>query len=76
MRDHRQRRVLLVRHTYGSRGWDLPGGSMKRGEAPVNAARREMHEELGVTIDDWRSLGLVSLNSTIAATGCTASRPR
>ncbi len=53
-------RVLLVRHTYGPRGWDLPGGSMKRGEAPVNAARREMHEELGVSIDEWRSLGLVS----------------
>jgi 8-oxo-dGTP pyrophosphatase MutT (NUDIX family) len=56
-------RVLLVRHTYGPRGWDLPGGSMKRGEAPVNAARREMHEELGVSIDDWRSLGLVSASS-------------
>ncbi len=55
-------RVLLVRHTYGPRGWDLPGGSMKRGEAPVNAARREMHEELGVSIDDWHPLGLVSLN--------------
>jgi len=55
--------VLLVRHTYGPRGWELPGGAIKRGEAPVNAARREMHEELGVSIDDWRSLGLVSLNS-------------
>jgi ADP-ribose pyrophosphatase YjhB (NUDIX family) len=54
--------VLLVRHTYGPRGWDLPGGALKRGEAPVNAARREMHEELGVSIDDWRSLGLVSLS--------------
>src|SRR6516162_8210467 len=25
-------RVLLVRHTYGSRAWDVPGGAMKRGE--------------------------------------------
>ena len=26
-------RVLLVRHTYGPRAWELPGGSLKR-EAP------------------------------------------
>src|ERR1700722_6515940 len=50
-------RVLLVRHTYGSRQWDLPGGGRHRGERSVDAARREMHEELGLQIDDWRSLG-------------------
>jgi 8-oxo-dGTP pyrophosphatase MutT (NUDIX family) len=55
-------RVLLVRHTYGPNGWDLPGGSVKRGEEPVTAASREMNEELGVSIDDWRSLGVLSLN--------------
>jgi 8-oxo-dGTP pyrophosphatase MutT (NUDIX family) len=49
--------VLLVRHTYGSRLWDLPGGGRRRGERPVDAARREMHEELGLQIDDWRALG-------------------
>jgi 8-oxo-dGTP pyrophosphatase MutT (NUDIX family) len=52
-------RVLLVRHTYGSRDWDLPGGSMKRKEAPVQAARREMREELGIEVDDWVSVGEV-----------------
>jgi len=50
-------RVLLVRHTYGFRGWDLPGGSIKRGETPEAAARREMNEELGISIDGWRALG-------------------
>ena len=49
--------VLLVRHTYGDRRWDLPGGTLHRGEAPVQTARREMAEELGVTIDDWLDLG-------------------
>jgi ADP-ribose pyrophosphatase YjhB (NUDIX family) len=53
--------VLLVRHTYGPRAWDLPGGAIKRGEAPVTAARREMTEELGVSIDDWRALGTVTV---------------
>jgi 8-oxo-dGTP pyrophosphatase MutT (NUDIX family) len=52
-RDH----VLLVRHTYGPRAWDLPGGAIKRSESPATAARREMSEELGVCIDDWRAVG-------------------
>jgi 8-oxo-dGTP diphosphatase len=49
--------VLLVRHTYGNRDWDLPGGTVKRRELPRDAARREMHEELGRRIDDWVDLG-------------------
>jgi 8-oxo-dGTP pyrophosphatase MutT (NUDIX family) len=49
--------VLLVRHTYGQQVWELPGGSIKWREQPLHAARREMHEELGVAIDDWASLG-------------------
>lgn len=53
-------RVLLVRHTYGERRWDLPGGRMRRDEPGINAARREMHEELGVLIEDWAPIGIVS----------------
>jgi 8-oxo-dGTP pyrophosphatase MutT (NUDIX family) len=49
--------VLLVRHTYGHRGWDFPGGSMKRGESPQGTARREIGEELGVGVDDWTPIG-------------------
>jgi 8-oxo-dGTP pyrophosphatase MutT (NUDIX family) len=55
--------VLLVRHTYGAPEWDLPGGAVRRGERPEATARREMHEELGVTIDDWALLGEVWANS-------------
>jgi 8-oxo-dGTP pyrophosphatase MutT (NUDIX family) len=50
-------RVLLVRHAYGPRYWELPGGSPKRGEAFRDTARREMGEELGLIIDDWTDLG-------------------
>jgi len=50
--------VLLVRHTYGDRrAWELPGGSIKRGEEPLAAARRETLEELGLKISDWVALG-------------------
>jgi 8-oxo-dGTP pyrophosphatase MutT (NUDIX family) len=49
--------VLLVRHTYGNRDWEFPGGTVRRREAPRDAACREMHEELGRRIEDWTSLG-------------------
>jgi ADP-ribose pyrophosphatase YjhB (NUDIX family) len=51
--------ILLVRHTYGPRGWDLPGGMVKRGEDPAVTARREMQEELGVQPPHWTDLGSV-----------------
>ena len=53
-------RVLLVRHTYGDRHWDLPGGRIKRDEPALKTAQREMHEELGVLIEDWAPIGVVS----------------
>jgi 8-oxo-dGTP pyrophosphatase MutT (NUDIX family) len=49
--------VLLVRHTYGDRRWDLPGGRSKRGEDPVTTARREMQEELGLGDAAWHPHG-------------------
>jgi 8-oxo-dGTP pyrophosphatase MutT (NUDIX family) len=51
-------RVLLVRHTYGQREtWYLPGGAMRRREAPAQTAAREMREELGLRDLAWRELG-------------------
>jgi 8-oxo-dGTP pyrophosphatase MutT (NUDIX family) len=55
--------VLLVRHTYGHPEWDIPGGGIRRGEQPLEAARREMEEELGVRIELLRPLGEVSLRA-------------
>ena len=57
-------RVLLVRHTYGHRSWDVPGGTVRRRrEAPIDAARREMREELGRDIDNWQELGVLYVNT-------------
>lgn len=50
-------RVLLVRHTYGDRSWDLPGGTVRRSEDAARAATREMEEELGVHVERWHPLG-------------------
>lgn len=51
--------VVLVRHAYADRQWYLPGGGVHRGESAVDAAIREVHEELGIVIsaDDLRLVG-------------------
>jgi 8-oxo-dGTP diphosphatase len=43
-------RVLLVRQTYGRRGWELPGGGRRPRESLDAAVRREVREEIGVEV--------------------------
>jgi 8-oxo-dGTP diphosphatase len=43
--------LLLVRQSYRREGWGFPGGLMRRGEDPADAARRELHEELGIDVE-------------------------
>lgn len=46
-------RLLIVKPGYKS-GWSIPGGSMEYGETPWQAARREVHEETGLTVEHGR----------------------
>jgi ADP-ribose pyrophosphatase YjhB (NUDIX family) len=42
--------VLLLKHSYGADVWSLPGGGLRRDEDPLEAARREVREELGIEL--------------------------
>ena len=53
-------RVLLIRHSYGSRGWMLPGGGLKRCEDARAAAAREVMEEAGLQLSGIVEVGFVS----------------
>jgi 8-oxo-dGTP diphosphatase len=50
-----QGRVLLVKPTYKD-GWEIPGGYVEPGETPVEGARREVGEELGLDRELGRAL--------------------
>lgn len=54
---------LLTRRAATLRGhagqWALPGGRAEPGEAPGRAARRELGEELGLSLGDEAELGLL-----------------
>jgi ADP-ribose pyrophosphatase YjhB (NUDIX family) len=51
-------RVLLIRHTYGSQRWMMPGGGLKRGEEVLIAAQREVREEVALTLEPMVELGI------------------
>jgi 8-oxo-dGTP diphosphatase len=75
-----QDRVLLVRHTYGSRSWDVPGGRVKAGETPAAAAGREMGEELGLAGLGWEAFGELPVrhhhrHDTLHLFRCELSQP-
>lgn len=46
---------LLTAHP--GRGWEFPGGKVEPGEAPADAAVREVFEETGATVSDLQYMG-------------------
>jgi ADP-ribose pyrophosphatase len=45
------------KHGLGRSSWQVPGGYLEEGEAPLDAAKRELLEETGYVSSQWRALG-------------------
>ena len=54
--------LLLVKSSY-RREWNFPGGGVRPGEAPVDAARRELVEEIGLHAAALLPVGTASVRS-------------
>lgn len=75
-------RILLVRHSYGSGRWMLPGGGIGRDEPPLLAALRELAEETACALEDPRELAVIeeplagTVNRVHVITGCARGVPQ
>ncbi|TSC72167.1 MAG: hypothetical protein G01um101438_670 [Parcubacteria group bacterium Gr01-1014_38] len=49
--------VRQHRYTVGKDSWELPSGHIQSGEIPLDAAKRELREEAGLTAARWEDLG-------------------
>ena len=50
--------VLLVRQTCGRQLWSLPGGKARANEALAQAMRREIKEEIGLTVKSAENIDI------------------
>jgi len=48
--------TLQYRHAVGNYLLEIPAGTMERGESPLNCARRELEEEVGMVASEFIEL--------------------
>ena len=69
----KERKVVMVsqyRHGSGEVSLEIPGGAVDAGEAPLEAAKRELREETGYETSQWHLLGSVRPNPAILSNTC------
>lgn len=53
-----EEKFLLIRNTYGKRFWTFPGGGLQKNESPEKCVRREVKEELDISLGQIKKIGM------------------
>ena len=53
------------RYALGKDSLEVASGAVDEGEEPMDAAQRELREELGIEAEDWTDLGRMDLDTSI-----------
>src|SRR5438132_6059393 len=67
-----QERVLLVKHSYGPRNWEIPGGAAELDATPTETVLREVREETGLTVNAEYLTGVYYERKGPGSTCCTS----
>jgi ADP-ribose pyrophosphatase len=59
--------AMLHQYRYSMRRWcwEFPAGRIDQGETPLQAAQRELQEEIGGTSSEWQAIGTYTTSSGI-----------
>lgn len=62
--------VKQSRYTLNQYTWEIPEGGCPHGEEPINAAKRELEEEVGLQANDWQQLMTMHLSNSVTDEFC------
>jgi len=62
--------VKQSRYTLNQYTWEIPEGGCPEGEEPLNAAKRELEEEVGLQARDWQQLMTMHLSNSVTDEFC------
>ncbi len=62
--------VKQSRYTLNQYTWEIPEGGCPHGEEPLNAAKRELEEEVGLQARDWQQLMTMHLSNSVTDEFC------
>ena len=62
--------VKQSRYTLNQYTWEIPEGGCPQGENPLDAAKRELEEEVGLQANDWQQLMTLHLSNSVTDEFC------
>lgn len=62
--------VKQSRYTLNQYTWEIPEGGCPHGEEPINAAKRELEEEVGLQANNWTQLMTMHLSNSVTDEFC------